>query len=74
MLQLKNNTPLEAKILLMPNPDGIDSLYTIIKATFNLDQQLTLAEQQIPIVDEDQYLDLHYGGLVDQLWGRKSRN
>ncbi len=57
MLQLTNNTPLKAKILLMPDPDGIDSLYTIIKATFNLDQQVTLAEEQIPIIEEDQYID-----------------
>jgi len=57
MLQLKNNTPLEAKILLMPDPDGIDSLYTIIKATFILGEKISPIEEQIPIVDEDQYLD-----------------
>jgi hypothetical protein len=57
MLQLKNNTPLKAKILPMPNPDGIDSLYTIIKATFLLGQFVKLAEEQIPIVEEDQYFD-----------------
>lgn len=57
MLQLKNNTPLEAKILLMPDPEGIDSLYTIVKATFLLGQSVKLAEEQIPIVEEDQYFD-----------------
>ncbi|MHC4654273.1 MAG: DUF2169 family type VI secretion system accessory protein, partial [Planctomycetota bacterium] len=57
MLQLKNNTPLEAKILLMPDPDGIDSLYTIIKATFILGEKISPIEEQIPIVEEDQYLD-----------------
>ncbi len=57
MLQLKNNTSLEAKILLMPDPEGIDSLYTIVKATFLLGQIVKLVEEQIPIVEEDQYFD-----------------
>jgi len=55
MLQLKNTTPFEAKILLMPDPQGVDSLYTIIKATFAMETQVTRAEEQCPIAAEDQY-------------------
>lgn len=57
MLQLKNTTPFKAKILLMPDPDGIDSLYTVIKATFVLDTEPTPADEQIPIAAEEKYLD-----------------
>lgn len=55
MLQIKNTTPFEAKILLMPDPQGVDSLYTIIKATFVTETQVTRAEEQCPIAAEDQY-------------------
>ena len=43
-------------LLLMPDPDGIDSLFTVVKATLVLGERLSLAEQQIPVVAlKDEY-------------------
>jgi hypothetical protein len=56
MLQFQNSTPFNGTILLMPDPDGIDSLYVIIKATFLLREKVVVAQEQLPIAFEDQYL------------------
>ncbi|MFT6987545.1 MAG: hypothetical protein ACJAT7_003401 [Psychromonas sp.] len=48
MLQLNNTTPFAAEIATFPNEDGIDSLYVIVKATFLMGAQWTLADEQIP--------------------------
>src|ERR1044071_5881485 len=50
MLQLKNSTPFPAAFWLLPDPEGIDSIYTVIKATFTIDDDVVLAEEQAPIV------------------------
>lgn len=55
MLQLKNNTPFAAQLALFPNQHGIDTLYIIVKATFNIGQQWTLAGEQKPPQGEDEY-------------------
>lgn len=55
MLQLKNNTPFVAQLALFPNQQGIDTLYIIVKATFNIGQQWTLADEQKPPQGEDEY-------------------
>ncbi|RYY77089.1 MAG: DUF2169 domain-containing protein [Gammaproteobacteria bacterium] len=57
MLQLKNHTPFSAAFALFPNAQGIDTLYTIVKATFKIGPQWTLAEKQ-PIPQQ-----------VDAYWG-----
>jgi len=57
MLQLKNNTPFSAAFALFPNEHGIDTLYTMVKATFKIGQQWTLAEQQL----EPQKKDVYWG-------------
>ena len=57
MLQLKNDTPFEATIYLMPDRDGIDSLHTLLKGTFNLEESPRPADEQVPIVVSDE----HYG-------------
>lgn len=49
MLQFRNHTPFTGTILLMPDPDGIDSLYTVVKATFTLGDSVGLAEDQVPV-------------------------
>jgi hypothetical protein len=50
MLQLKNNTPFAANMALFPNQDGIDTLYLIVKAGFNIGPKSTLIdEQQAPL-------------------------
>ncbi len=36
MLQLKNRTPFQATLLLTPDADGIESLYVIVKGTYDL--------------------------------------
>jgi hypothetical protein len=56
MLQFKNSTPFQGTIMLMPDPDGIDSLYTVVKGTFVLEDNVVIAEDQAPIVTEDQCL------------------
>jgi len=55
MLQLKNNTPFAANLALFPNKDGVDSLYILASATFNIGRKWTLADEQIPPRAEDVY-------------------
>lgn len=55
MLQLNNNTPFAAAIALFPNEQGVDTLYTIVKATFEFYPQLVLAPQQIEPQKKDEY-------------------
>ncbi len=55
MLQFKNKTPFQGTILLMPDPDGIDSLYTVVKGTFSLGDRVEIAETQLPIALEDRF-------------------
>jgi len=55
VLQLKNHSPFEPAITLFPDEKGVDTLYVIIKATFNLSPALSIAEQQIPPTLEDEY-------------------
>jgi hypothetical protein len=57
MLQLQNKTPFAADFALLPNEDGIDSLYVNVKATFKIGQQWSLADEQVPPV------------LADEFWG-----
>ena len=58
MLQLKNNTPFAAQLALFPNQFGVDSLYIFVKATFNIGQQWTLAdEQKMPQKEDEHYTD-----------------
>jgi hypothetical protein len=49
MLQFRNQTPFTGTILLMPDIDGVDSLYTVVKATFLMGEELALAEDQEPV-------------------------
>ena len=53
MLQLKNQSPLAPAISLLPNKDGIDTLYVVVRATFELEPALKLAEKQLPPVLAD---------------------
>ena len=49
MLQFTNGTPFKGTILLLPDAEGIESLYTILKATFTLDGAPVVAEEQVPV-------------------------
>ena len=55
MLQLKNNTPFAATIALFPDEQGVDTLYLIVKASFNIGSQWTLLDEQIEPIKEDEY-------------------
>jgi len=55
VLQLANNSPFEPAIAVFPDPNGVDTLYVAIKATFELGPSLRIAEQQVPPVVADEY-------------------
>ncbi len=55
MLQLKNHTPFATDFALFPNEQGVDTLYTMVKATFNIGPQWTLQQVQSPPQKEDVY-------------------
>jgi hypothetical protein len=58
MLQLNNHTPFQCSLSAFANPDGVDCVYGIVKATFALRQAgVELAAEQLPVV------------LVDEYWG-----
>lgn len=52
MLQFKNATPFTGAISLFPDPDGVDTLFAIVKGTFTLGERLTVAEEQVPVTME----------------------
>ena len=55
MLQLKNNSPFSPTINIFADENGIDTLYVTVKATFNVNKEITLADEQIPPQEEDEY-------------------
>ena len=55
MLQFKNTTPFSGTISLMPDEQGVDTLYTIVKATLTVGDKLSLAEKQLPVTLADEY-------------------
>ncbi|MBZ4421359.1 DUF2169 domain-containing protein [Myxococcus sp. RHSTA-1-4] len=60
MLQVTNTTPFEAGIDLFPDARGVDTLYVMLKATFEIapsGQGLRVAEKQVPILTAD----VHWG-------------
>jgi hypothetical protein len=56
MLQLNNGTPFPSTIYLIPDAEGIDSLFTVVKGTLALGERLSIAEQQVPVALADAYL------------------
>lgn len=55
MWQLHNSTRFAASKALLPNEAGIDTLYIIVKASFTVGKDLTLADEQTPPMDADVY-------------------
>lgn len=55
MLQLKNHSPFEAKICLFPDENGVDTVYVVVKATFDIGPELSIAEKQEPPVLADEH-------------------
>jgi hypothetical protein len=60
MLQLRNATPFKAMILPLQNVEGVDTVFTVVKATFSLGDRIGLAEEQVPV----SLADKHYGDPV----------
>jgi hypothetical protein len=56
VLQLKNTTPFAAVLSLFPDPEGIDTLYVVVKATFELASPCKLTAQQVPVRLADEFL------------------
>jgi hypothetical protein len=55
MLQLDNQTPFYAVMSVLPNREGVDTLYVILKATLALRPKLALAPVQVPVTLADEY-------------------
>lgn len=55
MLQLNNNTPFAAGFTIFPNERAVDTLYIMVKATFLIGEQWTLAQSQTPLYQADEY-------------------
>lgn len=55
MLQLHNSTRFSANMMLFPNEAAIDTLYVVVKATFNVGKDFTLADEQTPSTAADVY-------------------
>ncbi len=55
MLQLNNKTPFAATMVLLPDQKGIDTLFVMVKASFNIGPNWTLLTAQIPPVEADVY-------------------
>ncbi len=57
MLQLTNRTPFDAAIVVLPDVTGVDTVYTIVKATFTFGTGVAVADEQLPVA----LIDSHYG-------------
>lgn len=57
MLQLENLTPFAVKMALFPDEEGVDTLYLMVKACFDIGQQWTLCDKQNAPVEADIYWD-----------------
>ena len=55
MWQLNNISPFAATAALLPNEDAVDTLYVIVKATFQIGKKITLANDQHKPLNADVY-------------------
>src|SRR5436190_12500996 len=55
MLQLKNRTPMALNMAVFPDPDGIDTVYATIKATFRTGAKPKLVDEQLPVRVADEF-------------------
>lgn len=49
MLQIENATPFAAKLMPLPDREGVETLYTIVKGTFTLAPRPAVADAQVPV-------------------------
>lgn len=57
MLQFKNKTPFAGTIVVALDPDGVESMYTVLKGTFDLARFPQPLAKQAPIVAVDEFHD-----------------
>src|SRR6266540_1614756 len=55
MLQFKNSTPFAGMMYVVPDAEGIDTAFAVVKATLLLGERLSLAEKQLPVTLADEY-------------------
>lgn len=55
MLQLHNKTRFVADMVMFPDEKAIDTLFVMVKASFQIGKGLTLAEEQMPLMESDIY-------------------
>ena len=55
MLQLHNDTPFRVALAAFPDRDGVDALFVVVKATFEIGTRLAVAAEQREIVASDRH-------------------
>jgi hypothetical protein len=55
VLQLQNETPFKTALAVLPDRNGIDTLFVVVKATVSLLPRLSLAKEQVPVTIADEY-------------------
>ena len=55
MFQIDNSTPFPAELMLLPDTDGVDTLFTVVKGTFAIGPTLRPADEQVPVTMMDEY-------------------
>lgn len=55
MLQLMNDSGFAAMFFASPDPDGVDSLYTVVKGTFRIGSAVVRAPEQVPVTLADEH-------------------
>ena len=55
MLQIRNRTGHPASVLIAPDPEGVDSISAILKASFTLEDSPRALPEQLPIAFSDEY-------------------
>lgn len=55
MLQLENDSPFAAKLTMLHDRDGVETVFAIVKGTFVLDASPRVADEQLPITIDAEY-------------------
>lgn len=55
MLQLRNESPFAPAIAVFPDRAGVDTLYVIVRGSFRIGRTLSVADEQPPPVQADEY-------------------
>src|SRR5690242_14955254 len=55
MLQVQNRTPFVAQLNLLPDANGVDTVFGILKATFSLGAVVRVSDEQVPVTLADEY-------------------